>query len=125
VPPTGYYASYAIVALTLVVGVLFLLVAGAANRLLAPNAPSPGKSTTYECGIDPVGGDWAHTQVRYYVYAFLYVIFAVDAVYLFPWAPVLGQAEGAVSALVAMMIFLGVLATGIVHAARAGVLEWT
>jgi NADH:ubiquinone oxidoreductase subunit 3 (subunit A) len=42
------------------------------------------KLTTYESGVDPVGSGWAQTQVRYYLYAFLYVVFAVDAVYLFP-----------------------------------------
>ena len=57
-----------------------------ARALLAPKAPTRAKLTTYESGVDPVGRDWAQTQVRYFVYAFLYVIFAVDAVYLFPWA---------------------------------------
>ena len=52
------------------------------------SAPTRAKQTTYECGVDPVGDGWAQTQIRYYVYAYLYVIFAVDAVYLFPWATV-------------------------------------
>ena len=43
---------------------------------------------TYECGVDPVGEGWAQSHVRYYVFAYLYVIFAVDAIYLFPWATV-------------------------------------
>ena len=58
-----------------------------------PAAPTPEKLTTYECGVDPVGEGWAQTQIRYYLYAFLYVIFAVDAVYLFPWATVLRRAR--------------------------------
>ena len=73
----------AIAALVLVL----LVVAGyAARRLLAPSAPTADKRATYESGVDPVGRDWAQTQVRYLGYAFLYVIFAVDVVYLFPWA---------------------------------------
>ncbi|CAM5720251.1 NADH-quinone oxidoreductase subunit A [Streptomyces californicus] len=58
-----------------------------AGRLLRV-VPTPEKLLTYECGVDQVGEGWAHTQVRYYVYAFLYVIFAVDSIFLFPWATV-------------------------------------
>ena len=55
---------------------------------LRPTWPTPEKHTTYECGLDPVGDGWAQTHIRYYVFAYLYVIFAVDAVYLFPWATI-------------------------------------
>ena len=83
-----YFHGYSVVGLVAVVGVLFVAVAFGAGRLLRPVVPTPEKLLTYECGVDPVGEGWAHTQVRYYVYAFLYVIFAVDAVFLFPWATV-------------------------------------
>ena len=59
-----------------------------ANRSLRPHLPTPEKLTTYESGVDPVGEGWAQSYVRYYVFAYLYVIFAVDAVFLFPWATV-------------------------------------
>ena len=67
---------------------LFFVTAFSANRVLRPSRPAEpwGKRATYECGIDPVGGDWAQMQIRYYVYAYLYVLFAVEAVFLFPWA---------------------------------------
>lgn len=83
-----YFRSYSVVGLLAVVGVLFVAVAFGAGRLLRPVVPTPEKLLTYECGVDPVGEGWAHTQVRYYVYAFLYVIFAVDSIFLFPWATV-------------------------------------
>ncbi|MFE7037575.1 NADH-quinone oxidoreductase subunit A, partial [Streptomyces sp. NPDC057621] len=79
-----YFQSYSVVGLLAVVGVLFVAVAFGAGRLLRPVVPTPEKLMTYECGVDPVGEGWAHTQVRYYVYAFLYVIFAVDSIFLFP-----------------------------------------
>jgi NADH-quinone oxidoreductase subunit A len=81
---TTYFSAYSIVGMLLLLGIAFVTVSFAANRLLAPARPTPEKLLTYECGVDPVGEGWAHTHVRYYVYAFLYVIFAVDAVYLFP-----------------------------------------
>ena len=83
-----YFQSYSVVGLLTAVGVLFVAVAFGAGRLLRPVVPTPEKLLTYECGVDPVGEGWAHTQVRYYVYAFLYVIFAVDSIFLFPWATV-------------------------------------
>ncbi|MGZ4719803.1 NADH-quinone oxidoreductase subunit A, partial [Oryzihumus sp.] len=75
-------------------------------------------------GVDPVGEGWAQTNVRYFVYAFLYVIFAVDAVYLFPWATVIRQADLGAASLVEMGIFVAVLLIGLAHAARRGLLRW-
>ncbi|HSK27177.1 MAG TPA: NADH-quinone oxidoreductase subunit A [Jiangellales bacterium] len=120
----AYLAGYAVVVAVFFAGVLFFATALGANRLLAPVRPSPEKLLTYECGVDPVGEGWAQTYVRYYVYAYLYVVFAVDAIYLFPWATVFAAPGYGVTTLVEMFVFLGFLATGIVYAARRGVLTW-
>ena len=121
----GYLGSYATLGLLLAVGVLFFLVAMTANRLLRTNRPSTAKSTTYECGLDPVGGDWAQAQIRYYVYAYLYVLFAVEAVFLFPWAVIFDDPGFGMTAVVEMGIFVGVLALGLLYAWRKRVLRWT
>jgi NADH-quinone oxidoreductase subunit A len=117
--------SYASLGLLLAVGVLFFVVAMTANRLLRTTKPSVEKSSTYECGIDPVGGDWAQAQIRYYVYAYLYVLFAVEAVFLFPWAVIFDDAAFGIAAVVEMAIFVGVLALGLLYAWRKRVLSWT
>lgn len=104
-------------------GVLFFAAAMTANRLMRPRVPRPEKVTTYESGVDPVGGGWAQTQVRYYLYAYLYVVFAVDAVYLFPWATVVKSFGWAT--LAEMGVFLAVLAVGLLHAWRRGALRWS
>ena len=90
-----------------------------------PRPTDPAEVERAAEAVDRAGGrDWAQTQVRYFVYAFLYVIFAVDAVYLFPWALVLRSSSlGAVS-LVEIAVFIGVLLVGLVHAARRGLLRW-
>jgi len=121
---TTYYSAYSIVGILAVVGVLFVTVSFTANRIMAPAHPTPEKLLTYECGVDPVGEGWAHTHVRYYVYAFLYVIFAVDAVYLFPWATVFAAPGFGATALAEMFVFLGFLAVGILYAYKKGVLTW-
>lgn len=121
----GYFHSYSVVGLLAVVGVLFVAVAFGASRLLRPVVPTPEKLLTYECGVDPVGEGWAHTQVRYYVYAFLYVIFAVDSIFLFPWATVFADPRYGATTLVEMFVFLGFLAVGLLYAYKKGVLSWT
>ncbi len=123
----GYLGSYATLGLLLIVGALVFVGAFGANRLLRPSNPAnpPGKRTTYESGVDPVGGGWAQVQIRYYLYAFLYVLFAVEAVFLFPWATIYAKPGFGTSAVVEMAVFVGVLALGLLYAWRKKVLRWT
>jgi len=117
-----YYQSYGVVLAVLIAGVGLVAVAFGAARLIAPRRPLPEKLLTYECGIDPVGEGWSQSQVRYYVYGFLFVIFDVESVFLFPWA---GVFEGlGYQAVVEMAIFVGILAVGLLYAWRKGVLKW-
>jgi NADH-quinone oxidoreductase subunit A len=120
----GYFGGYALVGLLGLVGVGFVAVGLGANRLLRPWRNTPGKLLTYESGVDPVGEDWAQTHVRYYVYAFLYVVFAVDAVFLFPWATIFAAPGFGALSLGEMFVFLGFLAVGLLYAWRKGVLTW-
>lgn len=120
----GYFGAYALVGVLLLVGVAIFVVALGVNRVLRPTRPTAQKLLTYECGVDPVGGGWAQSYVRYYVFTFLYVVFAVDAVFLFPWATVFDAPGFGVATLVEMFVFLGFLAVGILYAWRKGVLTW-
>ena len=124
---TGYLGSYATLGLLLVASVLIFVGAFTANRILRPANPAepPGKRQTYESGIDPVGGDWAQMQIRYYVYAYLYVLFAVEAVFLFPWALIFDRPGFGATTIVEMAIFVAVLALGILYAWRKKILTWT
>jgi NADH-quinone oxidoreductase subunit A len=118
-----FYGAYAPLVAILVIGVLLVLAMFGGNWLFRPTSPSTEKLLTYECGVDPVGEGWAQSHVRYYVYAYLYVIFAVDAVFLFPWATVF-EGLGWVS-VAEMGVFVGFIAVGLVYAWRKGVLVWT
>ena len=118
-----YYAAYLPLLAIIAVGTALVVGMLGSNRLLRPTASTPEKLLTYECGVDPVGEGWAQSHVRYYVFAYLYVIFAVDAVFLFPWATVF-EALGWVS-VGEMGVFIGFIAVGLLYAWRTGVLTWT
>ena len=120
----SYFGTYALVGALLFVGAAFVAGSLAANRLLRPHRPTAQKLLIYECGVDPVGGGWAQSYVRYYVFTFLYVVFAVDAVFLFPWATVFARPGFGIGTLAAMFVFLGFLAVGLLYAWRKGVLSW-
>jgi NADH-quinone oxidoreductase subunit A len=117
-----FYQQYGtVVALSIAGGALVAVAIGVA-RLVAPRRLLPEKLTTYECGIDPVGEGWSQSQIRYYIYAFLFVIFDVEAVFLFPWAVVFERLG--MFAVVEMAIFIVILGAGLLYAWRKGVLKW-
>jgi NADH-quinone oxidoreductase subunit A len=122
----GYLGSYATLGVLLIAAAVVFVGAFGANRLLRPSTPAdpPSKYDTYECGVDPVGSGWAQAQVRYYIYAFLYVLFAVESVFLFPWAVIYSKPGAGRAPIVEMGIFVAVLALGIVYAWRKKVLRW-
>ena len=120
--PEGYFGQYVTIGIFVVVGMVLVFGTLALSRLLRPNVPHWEKYTTYESGIDPIGSGWAQSNVRYYIYALLFVVFDVEAVFLFPWAVVF-QRLGT-QAFVEMVIFLGILALALLYAIKKRVLEW-
>jgi NADH-quinone oxidoreductase subunit A len=118
---TEYYREY--LAVAVLMGAALLMVGGmlGLGRLLRPIRPQDDKYVTYEAGSDPVGG-WGQSNVRYYVYALLFVMFDVEAVFIFPWA--IRLEELGVQSLISMIVFIGILALGLVYAWRKGVLRW-
>jgi len=95
---------------------------GVVGRVIRPDRPQEQKYLTYESGVDPVGAGWAQTQVRYYIFAVLFVMFDVEAVFIFPWATQL-EVYGTFG-LVEMAIFIVILALGLAYAWRKKVLQW-
>jgi NADH-quinone oxidoreductase subunit A len=120
----SYYWQYATLGGLALLGAAFVAIAFTANRVVRPRKPRAEKYTTYECGIDPVGEGWSQTQIRYFLYAFLFVIFDVESVFLFPWAVNLEKFPAAGTVLVEMIVFVGILAVGLLYAYKKKVLEW-
>ncbi|MBL0057680.1 MAG: NADH-quinone oxidoreductase subunit A [Elusimicrobia bacterium] len=78
--------------------------------------------TAYECGMEPVGSAWVSPNIRFYVFALVFVIFDVEALFVFPWA-VQFRTLG-VQGFLEVMVFVGVLFLGLVYAWRQGALQW-
>ncbi len=122
---TEYYRQY--LAVAVLIGAGLVMVGGmlGLGKLVRPTRPQPDKYVTYEAGSDPVGG-WGQSNVRYYVYALLFVMFDVEAVFIFPWAVQLQPLTDkyGVQSLVSMIVFIVILTLGLVYAWRKGVLRW-
>jgi NADH-quinone oxidoreductase subunit A len=105
-------------------GLAFVLVGAflGLGSLLRPKRPSTVKAMTYESGVDPVGDMWSQSNIRYYVFALLFVLFDVEAVFIFPWATRL-EVYG-MFGLVEMAIFMFILLLGLLYAWRKGLLRW-
>lgn len=119
---SGFLRSYLTVAVfAAAAGVLVGAILGA-SRLVQPRHPTREKLIAYESGVDPSGEGWSQSQIRYYVFALLFVMFDVEAVFIFPWAVRVDAL--AVFGLVEMIVFVVILALGLVYAWRKGVLRW-
>jgi NAD(P)H-quinone oxidoreductase subunit 3 len=94
-----------------------------ASKLLRPSRRGPERRTTYESGMEPVGGAWIQFNIRYYMFALIFVIFDVETVFLYPWAVAFNQLG--LLAFIEALIFVGILVIGLVYAWRKGALEWS
>jgi len=117
-----YIANYFTVGLFFVVSVLFVPLVVFVTKFLAPQNPTAEKLLTYECGVPARGGIFAHYYVRYYIFAFLFVIFDVEVVFLFPWA--VNFRSLGIAGLVEVFIFIVILILGLVYAWKKGILKW-
>jgi NADH-quinone oxidoreductase subunit A len=122
-----YYGDYLTVAVFIIMGAVLVGAAVGTSKLIAPKAPGGLKDVAYESGIEPIGTGWNQSHIRYYIFALLFLIFDVEAVFIFPWAAQLEYFDSigrGTVALVEMFIFVAILLIGLIYAIRKGVLKW-
>lgn len=105
-----------------VVPVMPLLLAWIWRRTFQPPKPGEIKNASYECGIESLGEARVQFKSQYYIYAMIFLIFDVEAVFLVPFAVAFTGLP--VGAFVAMLVFLLLLVEGLVWAWSKGVLDW-
>ena len=119
-----YAVPWIVVTLAAGVALVGMLGMFLASRILAPRRPSREKAMPYECGIPPAPHSWSQLNIRYYIFGILFLIFDVEAVFLFPWSVVFLLPAVPAAVFYAMLIFLAVLFFGVVYAWKKGVLQW-
>ena len=114
--------SFGPIVLAIVVATIFGLAPIILSSLLNPHRPDRVKNAPYECGVETIGPTTIQFKNRFYLFALIFVIFDVEAVFLFPWAVTYGRLGP--YALVEMVIFIGLLLLAYAYAWRKQALEW-
>jgi NADH:ubiquinone oxidoreductase subunit 3 (subunit A) len=114
--------SFGPIALFLIVALIFPVIPLGLSRFLSPKRPDQVKYQPYESGMRTIGPTHIQFRTRYYLYALIFVIFDIEALFLFPWAVAYNQLG--LFALIEMGIFIAFLLVAYVYAWRKGDLEW-
>jgi NADH-quinone oxidoreductase subunit A len=114
--------EYLPVLLFVAVGLGFGAVTIAASSLIVPRRVTPEKVAAYECGVDPVGDARGRFSVKFYMVAVLFILFDIEAVFLYPWA-VAFQWLG-LYGLIEMVLFIVILLVGYLYLLKKRALEW-
>jgi NADH-quinone oxidoreductase subunit A len=117
---------YVPVMLALIIAVIFSLAFVGMSKFFGPHRPSATKESLYECGMPPMVTAHQRFSVKFYLVAVLFILFDLEAVFLFPWSVVFKKfvAENAVFMMAEMTFFLGVLFLGWVYCLKRGALRW-
>jgi len=118
----GFGNNYVIVVIFISLGILLPIVALTLGRFLRPNKPDKTKLSTYESGNIPVGESHIRFNIRYYLFALMFVIFDVETAFLYPWA--VAYDKLGLFALIEMFIFVALLVVGLIYAWKKKVLKW-
>jgi NADH-quinone oxidoreductase subunit A len=95
----------------------------AASALLGKRARSPQKDTPYECGMAPVGSASERFSVKFYLVGMIFILFDIEAVFLYPWAMVFRQLK--MFAFTEMLIFVALVLVGFFYVWKKGALDWS
>ncbi|HET9811660.1 MAG TPA: NADH-quinone oxidoreductase subunit A [Sphingomicrobium sp.] len=118
----GYLPILLFLIVALGLSTAFVVLPMLVARLTGAHQPDPQKLSEYECGFPAFEDSRAQFDVRFYLIAILFIVFDLEAAFLFPWAVSLGVTK--MAGWVAMMIFLAELAFGLAYAWKKGALEW-
>ena len=117
-----YVNNYLIVLIFILIGMGLPVVAFLLNRLLAPYHPYRDKDETYESGAETIGTSWVRFRVQYYMFALLFIIFDVETIFLLPIVVAFDMLP--MFAAFELLLFVVILAIGLLYAWRKKVLEW-
>ena len=115
-------SEFGFVAVLAIIALAFPFIGVAAAWLVRPKRPDPIKNSVYECGVETIGDTWVQFRAQYYLFALIFVIFDIEAIFLFPFAVAFNQLG--LFAVVEAFLFILILIVGLAYAWRKGALEW-
>lgn len=116
-------SEFAFIGILVIVASLLPVVGLGVASLIRPKKPNPVKQSTYECGIESIGDAWVQFRAQYYIYALVFVVFDIEAVFLLPWAVAYDQLP--LYALLEAVLFILILVLALAYAWRKGALRWS
>jgi len=119
--------AWAPVVLLLVIGIGFAVGNVVLSSIIGPSRTGPGKETTYESGMVPIGDTHRRFNVRFYIVAMIFLVIDVDIIFMYPWATIFSSHVNSPIGgmlLVEMFIFVGLLVLAYVYAWGKGVFRW-
>jgi len=120
--PDNYFASYLPLLLHMIaVGIVASAIV-TLSWLLGKRRPTRAKMSPYECGMDPVGDARERFSVKFYLVAMLFILFDVEAVFLYPWAVILRELK--MFGFWEMLVYITIVLVGFFYAWKKGVLDW-
>ena len=117
-----FIVNYFTLGLFLIVSIIFIPAIIFLTKFLAPHNPTEEKLITYECGVPPRGGIFSHFYIRYYIFAFLFLILDFNAIFLFPWA--VNFRTLGIEGMIKVFIFIFILVLGLIYVWKKGILKW-
>src|SRR5205085_6359807 len=122
-PPTAsFLTAHAGILVFMVMAIGFLAVNLIVWRIIRPSRYSEEKLTTYECGENPTGSAWIQFNIRFYVFALIFIVFDVESIFLLPWAVTFKKIG--LLAYVEGLVFIAILLVALAYVWRKGDLEW-
>ena len=110
------------IGLILIIGAALPVAPIVLTWVLGPRRPNAIKNSAYECGVESVGETWIQFKVQYYIFALAFVVFDAETVFLLPFAAAYGRVD--IWAVAEAVLFILILAAGLIYAWRKGALEW-
>ncbi len=118
----SYSYHYLFLGLFFIFALVFPVLPIIAARFVAPRKPSAIKNAEYECGLEAKGESWIQFRVQYYIFALIFVIFDIETAFIYPWAVAFKKLG--MFAFIEMVLFIAILAFGLVYAWKKKALEW-
>ena len=120
--PDNYFANYLPLLMHFIVAGLLASAIVTLSWIIGQRKPNRAKMSPYECGMTPIGDARERFSVKFYMVAMLFILFDVEAVFLYPWAVILKDLK--MFGFWEMMVYIGIFMVGFFYVWKKGVLEW-